>query len=126
MDSIVPALAAIADFADVRNAYGLGGLLFNLLDGIGAVEGLVDLLEGGTARLNEEEVDHDELNDDPAFEEEVELPAAGGDAQRNGILRQEQADVCGEALQEQTVGAEFEAENLERVGHVERDPGSTG
>ena len=96
--------------------------LFDFLNGLGTVESAIDFFEGGAPGLNEEEIDSDELDDQPAFEEEIELPAASGNAERDGVLRQEQADVCGEALHEQAIGADLEAENLEWVGNVEGDP----
>jgi hypothetical protein len=125
INPIIPAFSGMADFGNVPNAQGVIGLLFDLLDGIDTVKGLVDFLQGGTPGLNEEEVDGDELNEQPAFEKEVELPAASGDADRNDVLRQRQADVGGQALHEQAICADLEAENLERVGDVEGDPNST-
>lgn len=122
-DTIVGALpVGIADFSNVGDADGLVGLGLDLLDGLGAVEGAVDFLEGGAAGLDEEEVDGDELDHQPAFEEEVELPAAGRDTDRDDILRQRQADVGRKTLHEQAVGADLEAENLEWVGYIEGDP----
>lgn len=87
IDPIVHSFAEAAQFGNVPNAHGLVGLLFDLLDSIDTVEGPVDFLEGGTPGLNEEEVDGDELDDQPSFEKEVELPATGGDADRNDVLR---------------------------------------
>ena len=123
---VLRALPETADLGDVVDAQGLVGLDLDLLDRVGAVEGLVDFLQGGAAGLNEEEVNGDELDDQPALEEEVELPAAGGDADRDHVLGDCQADVGGDALHEQAIGANLEAEDLERVGNVERDPGGIG
>lgn len=123
---IVFPFSEIADFGNVFDAHGRVRLLFDLFDGLGTIEGLVDFLEGGTPGLNEEEVDGDELDEQPAFEKEVKLPASGGDADRNDVLRDGQADIGGEALHEQAVCADFETENLERVGDIEGDPNSTG
>lgn len=112
-----------ADFGNVLDTHCLVGLLLDFVDGRGAVEGPVDFLEGGTAGLDEEEVDGDELDDQPALEKEVELPASRGDANRNHKLRDGQADVGGKPLYEQAVGADLEGQDFERVGDVEGDPG---
>ena len=123
-DPIVPALSGIADFGDVLNAHGLVALLLDLLDGTNAVESPVDLLESGTPGLDEEEVDGDELNEKPTLEKKVEFPTALFDANRDDELRYGQADIGGDALDEQPVCADLETENLERVGYVQGDPNS--
>lgn len=84
---IVPAFSEISNLSNVINANGLIGLLFDLLNGVSTVKGSVDFLQGGTAGLDEEEVDGDQLDDQPALEKEVELPAACVDAYWNDELR---------------------------------------
>ncbi len=118
----LPTLATLVGytaFADVVYTFHRDGFLLDLLDGIGTVKCLVDFFERSPTRLDEEEVDGDELDDQPALEEEVELPAAGSDTDGNDILRDEQADISADALQKQTICTNLEAKNLQRVSNVE-------
>ena len=109
------ALPTIANIGDVRHTDNFTRLGLELFHGISAVESLTDLFESGASRLDEVEVDRHKLNDQPAFEEKVEFPATRVDSERNGVLRQEQTDVCGKTLQEQSVCTDLEAENFEWV-----------
>ena len=108
---------------DILDTIHCRSLLLDLFDGVSTIECLVNLLEGSAASLDEEEVDDDELDDEPAFEEEVELPATSVDTDRDEVLREEEADVSGDVLHKQAVGTNLETENLEGVGDVEGNPG---
>ena len=122
---IVTTFSRITNFTNVGDTDGFVSFRLDFLDGIGAVEGAVDFLEGGTAGFDKEEVYSNQLDEQPSFEEEVELPATGCYADRDNILRESQADVSRQALHKQTVGSDLEAENLQRVGHIEGDPRGT-
>jgi hypothetical protein len=79
-------LPPITNLRDIGDAHGLVRLGLEVIHDVGTIEGLADFFERGATGLDEEEIDGDELNDQPAFEEEVEFPAAGGDAERDGVL----------------------------------------
>lgn len=107
---------------DVGNTIRLDSLGLELLDSVRTIKGLADFFEGGTTGLDEEEVYGNELDDEQAFEQEVKFPTAGCDSRGNGVLVDEQGNGSRKALQEQTVGTDLVAQNLEWVGNVERDP----
>ena len=107
---------------DVSNTIFLDSLGLEILDSVRTIKGLVNFFEGGTTGFDEEEVNGNELDDEQAFEQEVELPTAGFDSGGNGVLVDEQGDRSRKALQEQAVGTNLVAQDLEWVGNVERDP----
>jgi hypothetical protein len=77
-------------------------------------------IDGASDETYEE--DRQELNDQHALEQEVELPASSCDAEWDGVLVQEQADVGTDVLHQQTVGTDLVAENLQWVGDVQGNP----
>ena len=111
-----------AFITDVGNTICLDSLGLELLDSVRTIKGLANFFEGGTTGFDEEEVNGDELDDEQAFEQEVELPTTGCDSRGNCILVDEQGNGSGKALQEQAVGTNLVAQNLEWVGNVEGDP----
>ena len=111
-----------AFLTDVGNTVCLDSLGLELLDSVRAIKRLANFFECGTAGFDEEEVNGNELDDEQAFEQEVELPTAGFDSGGDGVLVDEQGNGSGKALQEQAVGTNLVAQNLEWVGYVEGDP----
>ena len=53
---------------------------------------------------------------------QLELPATSLDADRDGVLREEKTDVSADVLEQETIGADLEGEDLKWVGDVEGDP----
>ena len=94
----------------------------DLFNRIRTIEGLGNLLESSSASLKEEEVHDDDLDEEPALEEEVELPAAGFDAEWDCVLGEEETEVGADVLEQEAVGADLEGEDFEWVGDVEGDP----
>ena len=107
---------------DIDNTVYLDSLGLELLDSVRTIKGLANFFEGGTTGFDEEEVDDNELDDEHAFEQEVELPTAGCDPRGNGVLIDEQGNGSGKVLHEQAIGTNLVAQNLERVGNIEGDP----
>jgi len=114
-------------------------LCLHSLDSFGTTEGVVHLFECGTTGLREEEVDGEQLDYEHAEEQEVEsggsvsdvlnrgtkddsLPASFFNTNGNEILVEEETDVGGNVLHEQTVGTNVEWQQLQGVSDVERDP----
>lgn len=114
-NTVRAALPTIANVGDVRHTHDFTRLGLELFHCISTIESLTDFFKSGASRLDEVEVDRHKLNDQPAFEEEVEPPATRLDSKRNGVLRQEQTDACRKTLQEQTVCTDLEAKNFEWV-----------
>ena len=88
-DTVRATFPPIANLSNVRHTHGVIRLSLELFHRIRTVKSLANFFESRASSLNEEEVHGHKLNDQPAFEEEVELPAAGVDAKRDGVLRQE-------------------------------------
>ena len=107
---------------DVDNTVCLGSPVLELLDSIRTIKGLANFFEGGTTGFDEEEVHDNELDDEQAFEQEVELPTASFDSRRNSVLIDEQGNGSSKVLQEQAVGTNLVAQNLKWVGNVEGNP----
>lgn len=85
--AILTALPAITNLSDIRNTHNFTCLSLELIHRVGAIESLTDLFKSGTSGLDEEEVDSDELDDQPALKEEIELPAASVNSKWDGVLR---------------------------------------
>lgn len=114
--------ALLQSLPDRNRILHLQPLLLHLFDCIGAIKSLRNLLQCSSACLNEEEVDAHELDEQPALEEEVELPGPGVDADGDEVLGEEKADVGCDVLEEKTIGADVERKDFEGVGDVEGDP----
>lgn len=114
-DAIRAAFPAITNFSDIGHTHNFISLGFEVFDCICTIKGLADFFKRSASSLNEEEVYRHKLNNEPAFEEEVEPPGTCFNPKRNGVLRKSEADVCCKALQEQTICTNLEAENFERI-----------
>ena len=121
---VIPSLLTLPTIVvNILHTLNISSLLLQFLHSSSAIESPVNLLECGTPCLDEQEVYSNQLDEQPTLEEEVELPASGVDANGDDVLRYSETGVRRQVLQQQTVGANLEAENLKWVRHVEGNPG---
>lgn len=79
-------LSLVSNLSEIRYTNGLLCFGLEFIHSLSTIKCLADFLKSRTACLNEEEVDDNELNDQPTLKEEVKLPATSVDTQRNGVL----------------------------------------
>ena len=90
-----------------------------------AIEDLLDLLESRTLGLNVDEIDKDELEEDPQGVEKSEVPVAGQvlPCDRIGLVTDGENGLDGDVHDHETLGTEAEGQDLQRVGNEQTGPG---